>query len=264
MMNLTFDEFCKAEFTLYKNNPVLKNPFNSFVVADPSLLTPDKSHDGKYHLFCHTFYGVYRYDSENGIDFRRVKRILPRAMRPNINYINGKYYLFYERTQTLLKNALSVVGGKWKSEIFVTESDDLENWSKPKLVIGILAADIVIASDKNCRDISACHFAHDFINTVEIFLFSAVIGYITVKDKKIDFAENFCSLHRLINSVVSVCNMITSDFIACNGRECVFIFLHGFHFVEICLASASYFLIADGIFLSIVKYFHRHIYSVNS
>ena len=136
MMNLTFDEFCKAEFTLYENNPVLKNPFNSFVVADPSLLTPDKSHDGKYHLFCHTFYGVYRYDSENGIDFRRVKRILPRAMRPNINYINGKYYLFYERTQTLLKNALSVVGGKWKSEIFVTESDDLENWSKPKLVIG--------------------------------------------------------------------------------------------------------------------------------
>ena len=136
MMNLTFDEFCKAEFTLYENNPVLKNPFNSFVVADPSLLTPDKSHDGKYHLFCHTFYGVYRYDSENGIDFRRVKRILPRAMRPNINYINGKYYLFYERTQTLLKNALSVVGGKWKSEIYVTESDDLENWSKPKLVIG--------------------------------------------------------------------------------------------------------------------------------
>ena len=28
------------------------------------------------------------------------------------------------------------MGGKWKSEIYVTESDDLENWSKPKLVIG--------------------------------------------------------------------------------------------------------------------------------
>lgn len=136
MMNLTFDEFCKAEFTLYENNPVLKNPFNSFVVADPSLLTPDNSPDGKWHLFCHTFYGVYHYVSDDGIDFSRVKRVVPRALRADINYVDGRYYLFYERTQTLLKNALSVVGGKWKSEIYVTESADLEKWSKPKLVIG--------------------------------------------------------------------------------------------------------------------------------
>ena len=136
MMNLTFDEFCKAEFRLYENNPVLKNPFNSFVVADPSLLTPDNSPDGKWHLFCHTFYGVYHYVSDNGIDFSRVKRVVPRALRADINHVDGRYYLFYERTQTLLKNALSVVGGKWKSEIYVTESDDLENWCKPKLVIG--------------------------------------------------------------------------------------------------------------------------------
>ena len=136
MMNLTFDEFCKAEFTLYENNPVLKNPFNSFVVADPSLLTPDNSPDGRWHLFCHTFYGVYHYVSDDGIDFSRVKRVVPRALRADINYVNGRYYLFYERTQTLLKNALSVVGGKWKSEIYVTESRDLDKWSKPKLVIG--------------------------------------------------------------------------------------------------------------------------------
>lgn len=136
MKNLTFAQFCNLEFELYKGNPVIKNPFNSFVVADPSVLTPDNSHDGKWHLFAHTFFGVYRYDSENGIDFRKVKRVVNRALRGNINYIDGKYYLFYERTQNLLKNALSVVGGKWKSEIYVTCSDNLDDWSEPRLVIG--------------------------------------------------------------------------------------------------------------------------------
>ena len=136
MKNLTFAEFCDLKFELYKGNPVIKNPFNSFVVADPSVLTPENSHDGKWHLFAHTFYGVYRYDSENGIDFRKVKRVVNRALRGNINYIDGKYYLFYERTQSLVKNALSVVGGKWKSEIYVTVSDNLDDWSKPEIVIG--------------------------------------------------------------------------------------------------------------------------------
>lgn len=135
MNNITFEEFSNLEFSLYKYNPIIKNPFGSFVIADPSVLTPDNSHDGKWHLFAHTFYGVYRYDSEDGINFTKIKRIVPRAQRPDINYINGKYYLFYEHSQSLIKNALSVVGGKWKSEIYVTESDDLENWSEPIPVI---------------------------------------------------------------------------------------------------------------------------------
>ena len=67
MQNLTFEQFNNAEFKLFEGNPILKNPLNSFVIADPSLLTPDISHDGKWHLFCHTFFGVYRYESEDGI-----------------------------------------------------------------------------------------------------------------------------------------------------------------------------------------------------
>ena len=135
MNTITFDEFNRLSFSLYKKNPVIKNPANSFVVADPSLLTPDNSHDGKWHLFAHTFFGVYRYDSADGINFEKKGRILPRAMRPNINYIDGRYYLFYERTQNIIKNALTVVGGKWKSEIYASMSTDLEKWTEPKAVI---------------------------------------------------------------------------------------------------------------------------------
>ena len=136
MQNLTFDDINNAEFTFYENNPVIRYFGGSFTAADPSVLTPRESLDGKWHLFCHTFFGVYRFDSEDGVRFDLIKRIVPRAMRPNINMIGGRYYLFYERTKTLAGNALSLVGGKWKSEIFVTESDDLDTWTKPRRVIG--------------------------------------------------------------------------------------------------------------------------------
>ena len=131
MQNLSFDDINNAVFSLYKGNPVIKNFGLSFVVADPTVLTPDMSKDGLWHLFCHTFFGVYRFDSKDGYNFTKVKKIVNRAMRPNINIIDGKYYLFYERTKSLLGNALSLVGGKWRSEIYCTISDDLDVWSTP-------------------------------------------------------------------------------------------------------------------------------------
>ena len=136
MNNLTFEQFNNADFKLFEGNPILKNPLNSFVIADPSVLTPDVSHDGKWHLFCHTFFGVYRYESDNGIDFTNKGKIVNRAMRPNINYIDGKYYLFFERTRPVIFNLLSLVGAQWRSEIYCVESTDFRSWSEPYRVIG--------------------------------------------------------------------------------------------------------------------------------
>lgn len=135
MVSVSFDEFLNVDFELFENNPVIKNPLNSFVIADPSVLTPEFSHDNKWHLFCHTFFGVYHYLSNDGISFKKDSKIANRAMRPDINYIDGKYYLFYERTRPVILNALSLIGFKWKSEIYCTESFDLKNWSKPYPVI---------------------------------------------------------------------------------------------------------------------------------
>lgn len=137
MNDLTIEQIKNADFKLFENNPIIKPFDKSFVVADPSLLTPENSHDKKWHIFFHTNLGVYHFISDDGIAFSKVKRILPRAMRPNINYINGTYYLFYERTAPLLVNALTLVNlAKWHSEIYVTKSNDLVCWSKPERVIG--------------------------------------------------------------------------------------------------------------------------------
>lgn len=136
MNNLTFNDFLNADFKLYNGNPVIKNPLSSFVVADPNVLTPDISHDGLWHLFCHTFFGVYMYNSVDGINFVKKYRVVKHAMRPNINYIDGKYYLFYEKTKSPIENLIANFGGQWKSEIYCTTSTDLKEWSEPYLVLG--------------------------------------------------------------------------------------------------------------------------------
>lgn len=137
MKNLTTEQILDAEFTVSVQSPVIKPFDGSFIVADPSVLTPDNCHDGMWHMFFHTNLGVYHFVSGDGVHFEKKQKVVKRAMRPNINYVGGRYYLFYERTRTLLANALNVVNAvRWKSEIYVTESDDLENWSEPRLVLG--------------------------------------------------------------------------------------------------------------------------------
>lgn len=136
MKNLTLNQILNADFKISEHSPILKPFHGSIVVADPSLLTPETSCDGKWHMFFHTTFGVFHFISDDGIDFRKVRKIANRAMRPNINCIDGRYYLFFERTLPLFMNALNLVNAvKWKSEIYVTESTDLVDWSDPKPVI---------------------------------------------------------------------------------------------------------------------------------
>lgn len=135
MKNLSKEQIINADFKICAK-PLMKPWGGSFVVADPSILTPDIAHDGKWHMFFHTTFGVYHSESVDGIDFITPVKIANRAMRPNINYIDGVYYLFFERTRPLIMNALNVVNAaKWKSEIYVTESTDLKKWTEPKPVI---------------------------------------------------------------------------------------------------------------------------------
>lgn len=133
--DISTEAILNAAFDMKSKDPVLR-PFDSLVVADPSLLTPEGCHDGKWHMFFHTNLGVYHFISDDGVKFKKVKLLVLHAMRPNINYIDGRYYLFFEKTRSLIPSGLSLFNlAKWKSEIQVIESDDLIEWTKPKPVI---------------------------------------------------------------------------------------------------------------------------------
>ena len=135
MQSLSLSQLKSASFNL-RPMPVLRPFGGSFVVADPSLLLPTETPDGKWHLFFHTTFGIREAVSDDGVAFTKGKKLLSRAMRPNINFIDGRYVLFFERTRPLGFNALNLIGAaKWNSEIFAIESRDLNEWSAPKPVL---------------------------------------------------------------------------------------------------------------------------------
>lgn len=136
MIPVTLQTLKNLQFTPCGQNPVIKPIDGTPVVADPSLLTPDESPDNRWHLFCHTILGVYHLDSADGIHFRRVQKICRDAMRPNINKVNGRYCLFFEKTRSLPAKGMNLIHlAPWHSEIYVTESEDLLTWSKPYPVL---------------------------------------------------------------------------------------------------------------------------------
>lgn len=134
-IDINFKDLESAEFTLFEGNPVIENFGISPIVADPSVITPDKAHDGKWHLFCHALLGIYSFSSTDGISWQNDGRIIPRAMRPDCIYVDGTYYMYYERTQNLFDKGLTFLGKRWFSEIYLTTSCDLKTWSEPRLII---------------------------------------------------------------------------------------------------------------------------------
>ncbi|MCQ2409769.1 MAG: hypothetical protein MJ068_04425 [Clostridia bacterium] len=133
--NLKTEDIVKARFVLRKD-PVLRPFDGSFVVADPTLLTPDETPDGLWHIFFHTNFGVYHFVSRDGISFEKKAKLVKAAMRPNINVIDGEYCLFYEKTRPVFFNLMNLMHlAKWKSHIEIIKSRDLVNWTEPVTVI---------------------------------------------------------------------------------------------------------------------------------
>ena len=138
MLDITFGELAEARFRLYDGNPVIRSKFYDPVIADPSVITPDESPDGKWYLFAHSLKGISVFVSDDGVVFDKGRRVIPRAMRADAKKIGDLYYIFYERLQPLFARAKGLVGGKWESDIYAVTSADLKSFSEP---VPILTAD---------------------------------------------------------------------------------------------------------------------------
>ena len=135
MLDFSTKDILNLTFTT-RETPVLAPFGGAVVVADPSLLTPDQAPDNMWHMFFHTTFGVYHFRSDDGIRFEKVQKVAADAMRPNVNRVGDRYYLFYEKTRPLLANALNLVNlAKWRSHLCVQSSVDLVHWSAPKSVV---------------------------------------------------------------------------------------------------------------------------------
>jgi hypothetical protein len=131
----SMSEMAAISWSLYEGGPLIYPPFLSPIIADPSVLQPEESPDGRWHLFAHAVHGIYHYASDDGMAWDAPRFLFRHAMRPFIYHENGAYYLFYERFRKF-HIYLSMLPLRWRSRIEARTSSDLETWSEPVTVLG--------------------------------------------------------------------------------------------------------------------------------
>jgi Glycosyl hydrolases family 43 len=106
-------------------NPMICPPgYWEWIIADPSLVMPDDSPDGCFHLFANSLQGVHHYLSEDGADWRRLATPIKPGLRPWVMKDDGVYYIFTENFNPFRG-----------SFIEVRQSHDLRRWSDPTCVL---------------------------------------------------------------------------------------------------------------------------------
>ena len=107
-------------------NPLIAPPANLDIIADPTVIEPDDSPDGRWHLFAHALTAMYHYVSADGVAWTEVGK-LPfslGALRPYVFKEGAVYYLFFEQFLALDHSVIQVM-----------ESTDLATWSAPTTVL---------------------------------------------------------------------------------------------------------------------------------
>lgn len=133
-IEMTHDEIKRLRWHLNEKNPIIHPPRFSTVIADPSLLAPGDSPDGKWHMFVHALFGIYHLVSEDGLNWSAPKRLFGHGMRPNIYHENGTYYLLYERYRKF-HILFAMMPIRWRSRIEMRTSRDLVHFSEPVTIL---------------------------------------------------------------------------------------------------------------------------------
>ncbi|MCX7999014.1 MAG: glycosyl hydrolase family 43 [Leptospiraceae bacterium] len=130
-MDLKLDNILKAKWELYENNPVISPPVWSPIIADPTFLTPEQTHDSQWKLFAHSILGIHRYYSKDGFHWKDGSLKILNGMRPFLLRENNEYILFYERYRNFQLPFSWLHFWKWRSYIEFRHSKNLHQWSKP-------------------------------------------------------------------------------------------------------------------------------------
>lgn len=142
----------------FQEDPVIRPKWYMPGLSDPCFLFPEDSPDGKWHLYCHSFYGIHSFKSNSGIEWSPDGLIQIRAHSPYIYEENEMYYLLYEKHT----RPIPFLNSEWTkrkdvsrrgvSRIEMRFSTDLIKWSDPILLL----------------DSSTIPFAHDYLERPRI------------------------------------------------------------------------------------------------
>lgn len=115
-------------FTDHPENPLIRPPFPSPIIADPSVLAPNESPDRLWHLFAHSVFGLHHYSSPDGISWNHLRFLFPFSITPYIYFEDNTYFLVYEKLSNLFRFPY------YNSHLELRSSTDLISWSKPTVI----------------------------------------------------------------------------------------------------------------------------------
>ena len=118
-------KFDKFKWRDHPSNPLIEPRRPEWMIADPSVLTPDETPDGKWHMFANSILGVHYFTSSDGVDWKYRRKVGSMGMRAYVRKHEGMYYLFYEKFNP----------PPFYSSIIVRKSSDLQNWSDEKTAL---------------------------------------------------------------------------------------------------------------------------------
>jgi hypothetical protein len=109
----------KCVWTDHPKNPLIEPPGKAWLIADPTVLTPDRTPDGRFHLFANSVGNIHHYTSGDGLAWEKIGGPIFRGLRPFV-FVEDGYHIFYER----------IIPPR-KSHIAARTSKDLKTWSDP-------------------------------------------------------------------------------------------------------------------------------------
>ncbi len=131
----TIAEYAQINWSLFSEMPLIRPPFPSPIIADPTFVFPDDSPDGRWHLFAHSLMGIHHFTSEDGGTWNRNEIVLRNSMRPFLFQEDSGYYLLYESIRHRGFPWQWLPGQPWASAIEIVHSTDLLSWSEPTTLL---------------------------------------------------------------------------------------------------------------------------------
>ncbi len=114
-------------FEEHPGNPLISPTPPGFMIADPTVLLPDETPDGRWHLLANSIPPrLHHFVSNDGVTFEPHGSLLPGAMRPYWRRFDGRYHLYYERI---------LWPAPLRSRIEHRESSDLVTWSEARVAL---------------------------------------------------------------------------------------------------------------------------------
>jgi len=110
----------------HPRNPLISPRFPNWLVADPTVLGPEDTPDGRWALFANHLFCVHMYRSEDGVHWRHEGGVWTGAIRPWVRRLGDDGFVLYAQRLGPLARS---------STIAARTSTDLLRWSSPRTVL---------------------------------------------------------------------------------------------------------------------------------